>query len=191
MSLNPFKKKIPKSEAEQIEDAMIFKYNLTKDLEVPNRFWLNNEKFIDFIPGDKDSREAAEKAIQTYYRTPQLMDATVDQRKTKPMANKKKKSGMGDFLENAGKGAEKVFGPVGDSFIKNAPNVTNELSNVGMGTMRDGVKNAQQLGAGDITQAGLGGFNPKIDMGAILGQVKKTTVKKSVPKGRPPRKTTK
>ena len=195
MSLNPFKKKVPMTEAEKIEQAMIFKYNLTKDEIVPNRYWLNHEKFIDFLPGDAESRQAAEKEIQAYYRKPQLVDADETQLRSRPMTNKKKKkSGIGDFLENAGKGAEKVFGPVGDQFIKNAPNVTNDMANMGMGTMRDGVRNSQNLGSSvnmgmraPTVDDGLAGINPKIDMDTILGQVKKEPVKRATKK--PQRKT--
>ena len=190
MSLNPFKKKVPMTEAEKIEQVMIFKYNLTKDEIVPNRYWLNHEKFIDFLPGDAESREAAEKEIQAYYRKPQLVDADETQLRSRPMTNKKKKkSGIGDFLENAGKGAEKVFGPVGDQFIKNAPNVTNDMANMGMGTMRDGVRNSQNLGSSvnmgmraPTVDDGLAGINPKIDMDTILGQVKKEPVKRATKK---------
>ena len=190
MSLNPFKKKVPMTEAEKIEQVMIFKYNLTKDEIVPNRYWLNHEKFIDFLPGDAESRDAAEKEIQAYYRKPQLVDADETQLRSRPMTNKKKKkSGIGDFLENAGKGAEKVFGPVGDQFIKNAPNVTNDMANMGMGTMRDGVRNSQNLGSSvnmgmraPTVDDGLAGINPKIDMDTILGQVKKEPVKRATKK---------
>ena len=190
MSLNPFKKKVPMTEAEKIEQAMIFKYNLTKDEIVPNRYWLNHEKFIDFLPGDAESRDAAEKEIQAYYRKPQLVDADETQLRSRPMTNKKKKkSGIGDFLENASKGAEKVFGPVGDQFIKNAPNVTNDMANMGMGTMRDGVRNSQNLGSSvnmgmraPTVDDGLTGIRPKIDMDTILGQVKKEPVKRATKK---------
>lgn len=187
--MNLFKKKVQKTQEEQIEEFLTLKYHLTKDDNVPNRYWLNSEKFIDFLPSDPDSRAAAEKAIQEYYRNPQLVDADEMQLRSRPMVNKKKKnSGIGDFLENAGKGAEKVFGPVGDQFIKNAPNVTNDLSNVGMGTMRDGVSNAQRLGnsvdmgmRAPTVNDGLAGINPHIDMDTILGQVKeKPATKKPV-----------
>ena len=55
-----FKKK-EKSEDEIWKDYMVKKYSLVEDTDVPNRFWINNEEFIDFIPGDKESREEAEK----------------------------------------------------------------------------------------------------------------------------------
>lgn len=191
--MNLFKKKVQKTQEEQIEEHLTLKYHLTKDENVPNRYWLNSEKFIDFLPSDQGSRDAAEAAIQEYYRNPQLIDADEVQLRSRPMVNKKKKSGgIGDFLENAGKGAEKVFGPVGDQFIKNAPGVTDDLAGVGMGTMRDGVKNAQQLGAGvnmgmrsPSVDDGLAGINPHLDMDNILGtppQKKKEPVKHRVPR---------
>ena len=171
MTLNPFKKKVPRTEEEQIEDHLVFKYNLTKDTEVPNRFWINHEKFIDFIPGDKDSREAAEKAIQEYYRRPQLMDANEEQRRTRPSKQNKKKSGFGRIIENAEKsGLMKGFEEVGNNFMHNAPKVGDDFSNVGNQAMRDGVKNAQSLGMRQPNvDDGLAGINPRMDLDTILG----------------------
>lgn len=195
MSLNPFKKKVPMTEAEKIEQAMIFKYNLTKDPKEPNLYWLNSEKVIRFIPSDNISRENAEKEIQEYYRSPQLTDTTDEQKKMMPTKQTKdSNSAFKNLSINVAKGMGKFFQETGDSFMQNAPKATHELENTGMGTMRDGVRNSQNLGSSvnmgmraPTVDDGLAGINPKIDMDTILGQVKKEPVKRATKK--PQRKT--
>jgi hypothetical protein len=158
-----FKKKIL-TDVEAIEKEFMDKYNLTKDLSEPNRYWINNEIHINILMSIPKSREAAARVIEEYYMNPQLMAATEEQKKTKGTL---KSGGMGSFLENAGKGAEKVFGPIGDNFMKNAPTATDNLSNMGMGSMRDGEANAQKLAMNDYdsgikpltTAEALAGFN--------------------------------
>jgi hypothetical protein len=177
-----FKKKKELTNLETIENEFMLKYNLVKDTSEPTRYWINNDIHINILMSDDVSRSQAEKAIQEYYRTPKLTPATEEQKKNKSVV---KSGGMGGFLENAGKGAEKVFGPIGDQFMKNAPGITNDLSGTGMNTMRDGVKNAQMLGTNNSSLDDMG-ISPKIDMDTILGQVNKSPVVK--PKGRPPLK---
>jgi len=159
-----FKKKKELTDVEQIEKEFMDKYNLTKDLSEPNRYWINNEIHINILMSIPKSREAASRVIEEYYMNPRLMPATEEQKKTKSTV---KSGGMGSFLENAGRGAEKVFGPVGNNFMQNAPNATNDLANMGMGTMRDGEANAQKLAMNDYdsgikplsTADALAGFN--------------------------------
>lgn len=162
-----FKKKIL-TDVEAIEKEFMDKYNLTKDLSEPNRYWINNEIHINILMSIPKSREAAARVIEEYYVNPQLMAATEEQKKTKGTA---KSGGMGGFFENAGKGAEKVFGPIGDQFMKNAPNATNDMANMGMGSMRDGEANAQKLAMNDYdsgikpltTAEALAGFNLNVN----------------------------
>jgi hypothetical protein len=195
MAFKLFGKK-EKTQEEEIEEYMVVKYRLTKDLEVPNRYWINNDIFIDFIPGDKESCKNAEVLIQEYYRKPSLQQANTAQKMTRGNLAKAKK---GNFFERAAEGGIlKGFEEVGNNFMKSAPNATDELSGLGANTMRDGLKNAERLGGVNSSQ--WNGINqnptmevsPKIDMDTILGQVKqpqekKPPVKKPVAKKRAPK----
>lgn len=177
-----FKKKKELTNLETIENEFMLKYNLVKDTSEPTRYWINNDIHINILMSDDVSRSQAEKAIQEYYRTPKLTPATEEQKKTKGIV---KSGGMGSFLENAGKGAEKVFGPIGDQFMKNAPNATNDLSNMGMGTMRDGEANARKMAMNDYDS----GIKPLSTSEALAGlnlNINNPPVVK--PKGRPPLK---
>ena len=99
-----FAKKKELTDVEQIEKEFMDKYNLTKDLSEPNRYWINNEIHINILMSIPKSREAASRVIEEYYMNPRLIPATEEQKKTKSVA---KSGGMSSFLENAGKGAKK------------------------------------------------------------------------------------
>ena len=176
-----FSKKKPLTDVQQIEKEFMDKYNLSKDLSEPNRYWINNEFHINILMSIPKSRENAATVIENYYNNPRLTAATEEQKKNKGTT---KSGGMGSFLENAGKGAEKVFGPIGDQFMKNAPNATNDLSNMGMGTMRDGEANARKMAMNDYDS----GIKPLSTAEALAGLNLNVNQPTPKPKGRPPLK---
>jgi hypothetical protein len=177
-----FTKKKTLTDVQQIEKEFMDKYNLTKDLSEPNRYWINNEIHINILMSIQKSRDAAAKAIEEYYVNPKLLIATEEQKKNKGTA---KSGGIGSFLENAGKAAEKTFGPVGNQFMQNAPNATENLANMGMGTMRDGQENARKMAMNDYDS----GIKPLSTADALAGlNLNVGNQDKPKPKGRPPLK---
>ena len=114
-----------------------------------------------------------------YYRNVTVRTATDDQKVTKGKRSKEQKGNF--FTKAANSGILKGFEDVGNAFMHNAPNATDNLSGLGQNTMRDGVKNAEKLSGLQQGYAPVQdqtyGVNPDMSfenvMGEALGQVKK------------------
>lgn len=82
----------PKTEAEAREQYMVKKYRLKKDPAIPHRYWIDDKRYITFIPGDEESVEAAERALDTLFRAPSV--ETVTTADTPPVSPYAKKPGQ-------------------------------------------------------------------------------------------------
>jgi len=145
MTIKLFKKR----EDSEIRAAWLIEvYGLKMDPKVPNRYWLDDQKYIMLIHKDPTNVREAEIAIRAHYAKPVIEDATPDQMEDIKKAPKKK-----SFLNiDPNSPVMKGFEEVGNNVMKNLPAMGSDMAGVGQGAMRSGVKNANQMSGmdGDI-----------------------------------------
>lgn len=113
----------PKTEAQKREAELIKKWNLRKDLKVPNRYWINDQLTITFNPGDEESVAAAEAELAAFFRAPKIERVSSAASAAHSPYNKPGKkegvmaqivralsdSGFTDLTERAKKGQKEMF----------------------------------------------------------------------------------
>ena len=91
----------PKTPTQIREAELIKKWNLKKDLKVPNRYWINDQLTITFNPGDEESVTNAEMALAAFFRAPKIERVSSAASANSPYNKPGKKEGVLAQIDSA------------------------------------------------------------------------------------------
>lgn len=84
----------PTPTEEQLREKEIMKkYRLKRDPVIPHRYWLDDQRTINFNPGSKVSCDKAIAALEKEFDNPQITHMQKDQRERGPYGTNARKSG--------------------------------------------------------------------------------------------------
>lgn len=98
------------------EKEIMKKYRLKRDPVIPHRYWLDDQRTINFNPGSKVSCEKAIAALEKEFDNPQITHMQKDQRERGPYGPNARKSGgegimakLEPAIRNVSEGTDREF----------------------------------------------------------------------------------
>lgn len=89
----------PPTEEQMREKEMMKAYGLKKDPVVPHRYWIDDQRAINFNPGSLVSCQKARAKLDEMFNNPEITEMQEDQKERGPYGPKGQKQGEGFFAK--------------------------------------------------------------------------------------------